>query len=143
MNFAIATASTTSALPAKDLTSLEHRKLSVAAQQFEGMLLQELLKPMREHGFCQNDEEQTGDQGNSGGDTLSSFGTEVMATAIAKAGGLGIAQRVVAQVEGEKVSCEKGTAKDRQTLAIPGKSNHVTKVLARAADELMKTEVSA
>jgi len=29
----------------------EHRKLVDAAQQFEGMLLQEMLKPMREHAI--------------------------------------------------------------------------------------------
>jgi flagellar protein FlgJ len=83
----------------------EHRKLADAARQFEGMLLQEMLKPMKEHGFCEGDEGRS-DEGNGGGfaDTLSSYGTEAMATAIAKGGGLGIARRVVAQVEGEEVS---------------------------------------
>ena len=38
----------------------EHRKLTDAAQQFEGMLLQEMLKPMKEHGFCQEE----GDEGD-------------------------------------------------------------------------------
>ena len=120
MNFAIAAARTSveSAPPTAGSTSLEHRKLTDAAQQFEGMLLQELLKPMREHGFCQNEEEQTGNQ-DSGEDTLSSFGTEAMATAIAKGGGLGIAQRVVAQVEGERIAHGKRTPKGRGILAIP------------------------
>jgi len=79
-------------------------KLTNAAQQFEGMLLQEMLKPMKEHGFCQEDGDDSQDQDGGSGfaDTLSSFVT--MATAIAKGGGLGIAKRVVEQVEGEKAA---------------------------------------
>ena len=85
--------------------AIEHRKLTEAAQQFEGMLLQEMLKPMKEHGFCEKGTRGCSDgkeDGSGFGDTLSSYGTEAMATAIAKGGGLGIAKRVVAQVEGEK-----------------------------------------
>lgn len=117
MNFAVAAASNPQGAPSAVVTDLEHRKLADAAQQFEGMLLQELLKPMREYGFCQ-DNQQSGNQEDSGGDTLTSFGAEVMATAIAKGGGLGIAQRVVAQV-GEKLSYEKGTGRSPGTLTLP------------------------
>jgi len=81
--------------------ALQHRRLTDAAQQFEGMLLQELLKPMKEHGFCQEDRDDNGED-NNGGDTLSGFATESVAAAIARGGGLGIARRVVSQVEGEK-----------------------------------------
>jgi peptidoglycan hydrolase FlgJ len=89
------------------LSTSQHRKLVEAAQQFEGMLLEEMLKPMKMNGFGQedgtsNDEDKDGGLGL--GDTLSSFGTEAMATAIARAGGLGIAKRVVEQVETETVS---------------------------------------
>jgi peptidoglycan hydrolase FlgJ len=112
MNFAIASASLPMALPAPGvaattasdtMSALQHKKLTDAAQQFEGMLLQEMLKPMREHGFGQEEGEDK-DEGSGFGDTLSSFGTEAVATAISKGGGLGIAKRVVAQVEGEKAS---------------------------------------
>jgi flagellar protein FlgJ len=78
-----------------------------AAQQFEGMLLQEMLKPMKEHGFCQDEDATDNDNKEDGsgfGDTLSSYGTEAVATAISKGGGLGIAKRVMAQVEGEENS---------------------------------------
>jgi flagellar protein FlgJ len=111
MNFAIApTAAPAPANPVTAAAALQHRKLTDAAQQFEGMLLQEMLKPMKEHGFCQ-DEGQDDDKDASGfGDTLSSFGTETMATAIAKGGGLGIAKRVVAEVEGEKASHDQASA---------------------------------
>jgi flagellar protein FlgJ len=105
MNFAIPavspapTASATTAAAA-----LQHRKLTDAAQQFEGMLLQEMLKPMKEHGFAQEEADDDKDSGSGYGDTLSSFGSETLATAIAKGGGLGIAKRVVEQVEGEKAA---------------------------------------
>ena len=100
MNFAIGSSS---GVAAAAPPAAEHRRLTEAAQQFEGMLLQEMLKPMREHGFGQSEGE--GDDKSSGfADTLSSFGTESVATAIAKGGGLGIARRVVAQVEGEKAA---------------------------------------
>ena len=121
MNFSIAT---TSALPpdaTAQAATAQHHKLVDAAQQFEGMLLQELLKPMKEHGFCLEDgENSSGDKDEGGGfaDTLSSFGTESMATAIAKGGGLGIAQQVVRQVEGENVSRNR-TAGGTQLRAIP------------------------
>ncbi|HEV2618597.1 MAG TPA: hypothetical protein VGU23_01510 [Acidobacteriaceae bacterium] len=107
MNFAMASPVVPVASAAPNASTaaamLQHKKLTEAAQQFEGMLMQELLKPMKEHGFSQ-DEADSGDEGSGLGDTLSSYGTETMATAIAKGGGLGIAKRVVAQVEGEKAA---------------------------------------
>jgi Rod binding domain-containing protein len=73
-----------------------------------------MLKPMKDHGFCEGDGEDASDSKDDAGglgDTLSSYGTEAMATAIAKGGGLGIAKRVVAQVEGEKQAhAKEGTA---------------------------------
>jgi flagellar protein FlgJ len=113
MNFAIASAGAAplaTATPSSTAAALEHRKLTDAAQQFEGMLLQEMLKPMKEHGFCQGDDESDNkDEGGGFADTLSSFGTESVATAIAKGGGLGIAKRVVEQVEGEKAAHQAGS----------------------------------
>lgn len=118
MNFSVAAGNNINRVLSAAVNDSGHRKLTDAAQQFEGMLLQEMLKPLRGHGFCQGDE-QTATEEDSGGDTLASFGTEVMATAIAKAGGLGIAQRVVAQVEGEKISHEKVTGRRAGAHALP------------------------
>lgn len=72
-----------------------HAKLMEAAQQFEGMLLQEMLKPMRS-----SEDSWLGEQKDldAAAGTMSSFGTEAVATAIAKRGGLGIALKVVQQV---------------------------------------------
>ena len=74
-------------------------KLVTAAQQFESMLLQEMLKPMRsgEDSWGGDDEKSS----DSSMDTISGFGTEAVATAISKGGGLGIARQVFKQVTQE------------------------------------------
>jgi Rod binding domain-containing protein len=69
-------------------------KLADAAQQFEAMLLQELLKPMRS-----SEDDLSGEKNaDSSFDTIASFGTESVAKAISKSGGLGIAKQVVRQL---------------------------------------------
>ncbi|HMH14642.1 MAG TPA: hypothetical protein VK578_16205 [Edaphobacter sp.] len=75
----------------------QNAKLVDAAQQFEAMLMQEMLKPMRT-GEDSWDEEKSND---SASDTISSFGTEAVAKAISKGGGLGIAKQVIRQVTQE------------------------------------------
>ncbi len=70
-----------------------HAKLVDAAQQFEATMLQELLKPMR-RGQAGWDEEID----DSASNTISSFGSEAMAKAIARGGGFGIAKQIVAKV---------------------------------------------
>lgn len=80
-----------------------HLKLQDAAEKFEGMMLQELLKPMQEGkggsfggfggGFGSEDQDR-----DDSLDTMSSFGTEAVANAIAKAGGVGIAKQVMREV---------------------------------------------
>ena len=77
-----------------------HKKLKDAAQQFEAMLLQEMLKPVREQGMftlAGNDDERSSD-------AMSSFGTASFAGAIARSGGMGIANSVLRQVEREDAS---------------------------------------
>jgi flagellar protein FlgJ len=78
----------------------QHAKLVDAAQQFEAMLLQEMLKPMQsKEGSWGGDD---ADKSGGDGDTLSSYGTEAVARAIAKGGGLGIAKQVVQKVWHER-----------------------------------------
>jgi Rod binding domain-containing protein len=72
-------------------------KLADAAQQFEAMLWQEMLKPMRNGDGGWGDEEKS----DSASDTITSFGTEAVAKAISQNGGLGIARQVVRQVSAE------------------------------------------
>lgn len=77
----------------------KNHKLVDAAQQFESMLLQQMLKPMRSgEDSWGGDADKSSD---SSMDTISSFGTEAVATAISKGGGLGIARQVIRQVTQE------------------------------------------
>jgi len=81
-------------------------KLTDAAQQFEGMLLEEMLKPMRSKDGGWSGE---GSSSDDEGDTISNFGIESVAKSISKSGGLGIVRQVVQQVmaEHEKAQPEK------------------------------------
>ena len=81
-----------------DAQRQKQAKLVDAAQQFEATMLQELLKPMQ-HGQSSWGEEVKDD--DSAYDTMSGLGTESIAKAISKAGGLGIAKSVVAQIARE------------------------------------------
>jgi flagellar protein FlgJ len=68
--------------------------LADAAQQFEAILLQEILKPMQPGANGWDAQAEDSDRE----DTLTSFGTEAVATSIAKSGGLGIARQVMKEV---------------------------------------------
>jgi Rod binding domain-containing protein len=72
-------------------------KLVDAAEQFEAMMMQEMLKPMR-GGKDSWGGDETADS-DSASDTISSFGTEAFAKAISKGGGFGIAKQVISQVK--------------------------------------------
>ncbi len=94
---------TTQATPA--MAAAKQAKLVQAAQQFEAMLLQQMLKPMRSGqdswgGDSGGSLDSSGNSGSSDSsmDTISSFGTEAVATAISKGGGFGIARQVIRQV---------------------------------------------
>jgi len=87
------------------MEATKQAKLVQAAQQFEAMLLQEMLKPMRSGqdswgGDGGGSLDSSGGSDNSDGsmDTISSFGTEAVAAAISKGGGFGIAKQVIRQV---------------------------------------------
>ncbi|HWB32390.1 MAG TPA: hypothetical protein VG714_04375 [Acidobacteriaceae bacterium] len=103
MNFSIGASSvdpaSQSAPVAQASTDARHRKLKDAAQQFEGMLLEELLKPMREHSYGEGNVDGDGAEDAGGGDTLSSYASESLATAIARGGGLGIAKKIIGQID--------------------------------------------
>ena len=80
-----------------------HTKLLHAAQQFEAVMLSELMKPLSSSSAIGSEEEA----GASG--SLKSFGVEAMAGAMAKSGALGFANRIVSSVEAhEKVFTKPG-----------------------------------
>lgn len=81
--------------PATAADVQKQAKLVDAAQQFEAMMLQELLKPLQ-HGRTSWAGEESSD--DTASDTISSFGTEAIAKAISKGGGFGIAKQIVSKV---------------------------------------------
>jgi Rod binding domain-containing protein len=71
-----------------------HAKLTHAAQQFEALMLGELLKPLSKSSAIGEEDEDAGSNG-----TLQSFGVEAMAGALARSGALGFADRIVHSLE--------------------------------------------
>jgi peptidoglycan hydrolase FlgJ len=69
-------------------------KLVHAAQQFEAMMLQELLKPMTE-GDALGEPGGDSDSGAGSGGALSSFASQALGQALSAGGGLGIANEIV------------------------------------------------
>lgn len=77
-------------------------RLKPAAHEFEASLMQELLAPMTKDTLFNNDSNGGGMvMGDAGMDTWSSLGTQALAKALSDAGGLGIATKMIAEVEAE------------------------------------------
>ena len=74
-------------------TGARHARLLHAAQQFEAVMLSELMKPLSSSAAIGEDGEA------AAGGTMKSFGVEAMAGAMAKSGALGFANRIVTSVE--------------------------------------------
>ena len=93
----------------------KHRRLTDAAQQFEGMFLQQMLKPLstmsKEDG---TDDKEDGDDKVGDNGTYQSLGVEAMAKAVSAAGGLGIARNIVASVEKESQQKHEDVGNIRQ-----------------------------
>lgn len=96
-----------------DKEAAQHARLVDAAQQFEGMLLKEMLKGMQGG-------EDGDDSGGGSNETLRSYGVEAVAHAIAQGGGIGIARQVVAKVSAEHAQ-RSGTQQKPEVL---GKLSH-------------------
>jgi flagellar protein FlgJ len=95
-----------------------HARLVDAAQQFEGMMLEQLLKPLQKSqdtGF--GSDPDTDRDGSL--DTLSSYGTEAVANSIARSGGLGIARKLVADVDRIDTRSDGQTQKPQRSQASP------------------------
>ncbi len=89
--------------------TLRTDKLTDGAHQFEAMMLQQMLKPLK-FGDAPgaNEDEEAGANG-----TLQSYGTEALARAIAGQGGFGIARKIIQQVTAEDAAkrTSRGEAK--------------------------------
>src|SRR5437899_3242666 len=81
-----------------DLAKRDHARLVDATQQFEAMLLQEILKPLQS---SENKWDKGDADTDKSADTMSAYGTEAVAKAISKAGGVGIGKRVLQQIQQE------------------------------------------
>ena len=71
-----------------------HKKLRKAAQDFEAILISQLLAD-----FKMGSSSLTGDTPLAGSDTLNSLAIQALSTALANCGGLGIGQMLVHQLE--------------------------------------------
>lgn len=72
-------------------------KLATAAHEFEGMMLQEMLK-----GLNFGDSPDAASESSGGAtESIRTFGTEAMAKAIAAHGGFGLANQIIQQVTRE------------------------------------------
>lgn len=88
-------------------------RLRQAAVEFEANFLQELLKPMTHDPLFSGSNSLDGDDGDDGGSmgTVDSMGTEALATALAGAGGLGIAKQILSEMAPiEAANAVKGAA---------------------------------
>lgn len=85
----IATSSVTTQQP----DALRHTKLVQAAQQFEAVMLGELMKPLSKGSAIGEDAD------DSSSNPMQSYGVESMAGALAKSGALGFASKMVNAVE--------------------------------------------
>jgi Rod binding domain-containing protein len=72
-------------------------QLRRAAEEFEADFLQELLKPMKQDPLFTGDGNGDGEAAGSLG-TIDGIGSQALAEALAKAGGLGIARQVLAKM---------------------------------------------
>ncbi len=80
-----------------DADQIKQSKLADSAQQFEGMLIQEMFKGLH-FGGAPGDDESTG----GANETMRTMGTESFAKSIAKAGGFGLAKQVIRQVSAQQ-----------------------------------------
>jgi flagellar protein FlgJ len=80
-------------------------KLAAGAHEFEGMMLQQMLKGLKFGGAPGDGEDEAG--GAAG--TMQSYGTEALAKSIASGGGFGIAKRIIEQVGAQAAHHNSGT----------------------------------
>ncbi len=85
------------ARPAGVTAPVASPKLRQAAAQFESSFMQELLKPFKQDPLFADDKSSNGEIGGSLG-TIDGLGTQAMADALAKAGGLGIAKHILEEM---------------------------------------------
>jgi Rod binding domain-containing protein len=84
-------------------------KLSKAAEEFESMMLNELLKPLHFGAGVDEGQEESAD---GAADTMRGLGTDALGKALAAQGGFGIARKVVKEVTGAANHTKVGSKGD-------------------------------
>lgn len=92
-------------------------RLAPAAHEFEASLMQELLKPMEHDPLFSSGGGGGLMSGDAGVGTWSSLGAQSLAKAISDAGGLGIATKMISEVEAEAKATQTRKAEGAGTLA--------------------------
>jgi len=80
--------------PGGQMDSAAHKKLAKAAQEFEGMLISQLLGD-----FNAGLSSLSGDSPLAGSDSLNALAVQTLSTAMASRGGFGIGRMLVHQLE--------------------------------------------
>jgi len=70
-------------------------RLVKAAQEFEGQMMKEILKPMMSSDALTGSGDQDEDSSSGSGGALGEFATEILGQALSSQGGLGIANQIV------------------------------------------------
>jgi Rod binding domain-containing protein len=76
-------------------------KLTSAAQSFEAMMLNEMLKPLH---FARGVEDSAEESPGGASDTIQGMASDALGKALAASGGVGIARKIVEQVTAEEES---------------------------------------
>ncbi len=85
-------------IPGADAKAKVDPRLVDGARQFEAMMLEQMLKPMH---FGSSPDAAGDEDSHGSNDTLSGFGTEAVARALASGKGFGLARQIVRQVTAE------------------------------------------
>jgi Rod binding domain-containing protein len=88
-------------------------RLVRAAHEFEGQMMQELLKPMT-HGDALTGTGQEDDSGAGSGGALSEFASEALGQSLSQRGGLGIANRIIQELSHNGNQHENGKVPKNQ-----------------------------
>lgn len=89
----LSTIGQTSTISSASAADPKSQKVHHAAQQFEAMLLQEMLKPLSQHEDTNSNGDALGAGAGASG-PMESFGIEAVASSLARSGALGFASRI-------------------------------------------------
>lgn len=85
------------AIEAAQAESAPSLRLVRSAHEFEGQMMQELLKPMT-HGDALTGTEEEDDSGEGSGGALSEFASEALGQSLSQRGGLGIGNQIIQEL---------------------------------------------